>query len=127
MKSYSDPRHQNRIKLIQELFALSFKSVSHNPVNKTIFNIKNNLVEIDRLIEKSAPQFPLPNIAKIDVAILRLAIYEMLYEKAQPYKVIIDEAVELAKEFGGEGSSSFINGVLGNILNKLQKDQIGND
>lgn len=77
---------------------------------------KSYLSKIDPLIEKSAPAFPLEGIAKIDVAILRLATFELLFEKKEPPKVIIDEAVELAKEFGGEGSPAFVNGVLGTLL-----------
>lgn len=74
--------------------------------------------KIDKAIETSAPQFPVDKISKIDVAVLRLAVYELLFEKSQPQKVIIDEAIELAKEFGGDKSPSFINGVLGHILKK---------
>ena len=55
-------------------------------------------------------------INKIDLAILRLAVYELLVEKTQPPHVIIDEAIELAKEYGNESSSSFVNGALGNII-----------
>jgi N utilization substance protein B len=55
---------------------------------------------------------------KIDLAILRLAVFELIIENSQPPKVIIDEAVELAKEFGSESSSKFVNGVLGTILKK---------
>lgn len=55
-------------------------------------------------------------MAKIDVAILRLAVYEFLFDKETPHKTIIDEAVELAKEFGNDKSPGFINGVLGKII-----------
>ena len=58
----------------------------------------------------------LENIAKIDLAILRLATYELLIEKKEPPKVIIDEAVELAKTYGNEHSFQFVNGALGTIL-----------
>jgi len=84
--------------------------------------IQPNLEYIDKLIEKAAPQFPLVKIAKIDVAILRLAIYELCVKKNQPPKVIIDEAIELGKEFGSDKSPAFINGVLGTIY----KDNYGN-
>ncbi len=70
---------------------------------------------IDPLIAKTAPEWPIEKLNKTDLAILRLAVYEMTIEKKQPVKVIIDEAVELAKEIGGENSPSFINGVLGTI------------
>ncbi len=71
--------------------------------------------EIDKYIEKAAPEFPVEKINKIDLAILRLAVYELLIEKKQPPKVIMDEAIELAKEYGGETSPQFINGALGNL------------
>lgn len=76
---------------------------------------------VDPEIVKAAPEWPLAKLNRIDLAILRLAVYELLVDKSQPYKVIIDEAVELAKEFGGPSSPEFINGVLGNICasNKL--------
>ena len=77
-----------------------------------------NLKSIDSEINISAPEWPLERINKIDLAILRLAIYELLLEKSQPPKVIIDEAIELAKEFGAESSAPFINGVLGDILKR---------
>lgn len=73
---------------------------------------------IDKEIAVAAPEWPLQRINKIDLAILRLAIYELLIKKAEPPKVIIDEAVELAKEFGSENSASFVNGALGNIYDK---------
>jgi N utilization substance protein B len=64
------------------------------------------LTLIDKTIEKSAPEFPIDKINRTDLAILRLAVYELLIEKKEPAKVIIDEAVELAKEYGGETSPS---------------------
>ena len=123
MKKKLDPRHLNRIKTIQQLFSLSFdddiRCVGYRRrfKNESFEKIVQNSDAIDKIISTSAPQFPLEKIAKIDVAILRLAIYELLFEKAQPVKVIIDEAVELGKAFGGDGSPSFINGVLGTIYN----------
>ena len=70
---------------------------------------------IDKKIESAAPEFSIDKINKTDLAILRLAVYELLIEKTQPTKVIIDEAIELAKEYGGDSSPAFINGALGNI------------
>ena len=75
---------------------------------------------IDQYILKAAPRWPLERINKIDLAILRLAIWELCFQKKEPPKVIIDEAVELAKEFGGENSPSFVNGVLGTIYERCQ-------
>lgn len=73
---------------------------------------------IDKEVMASAPEWPLERINKIDLAVLRLAIFELLVQKSEPPKVIIDEAVELAKEFGSENSASFVNGALGNIYDK---------
>ncbi len=124
MKASSDPRHIIRKKLVQDLFAYSFYPENKELRAKDKFTIIiNKAKDIDELIEKAAPQFPLEKIAKIDVAILRLAIYELLYEKKEPPKVIIDEAIELAHELGGESSSSFINGVLGTLYKDLKKDE----
>ncbi len=83
----------------------------------------SNLDFIDKEITSSAPEWPLERINKIDLAILRLAVYELLIQKKEPPKVIIDEAVELAKEFGSENSAAFINGVLGNIL-KIRENEL---
>ena len=95
---------------METLFSQSFRPKS-KPVLK-------NLVKIDKLISKAAPDYPLAKISKIDLAILRLAVSELL-QKNQPFKVIIDEAIELAKEYGGEASYSFVNGALGSILKKI--------
>lgn len=117
MKKLNDPRHLRRIQIVQSLFSESFRPEEHS-LDSVITKVYLVKKEIDSLIEESAPQFPIEKIAKIDVAILRLAIFELLFDKKEPEKVIIDEAVELGKGFGGEGSPSFINGVLGNLLKK---------
>lgn len=70
---------------------------------------------IDKKIEEVAPEWPIAQISPIDKAVLRVAIYELLYANDAPPKVAINEAVELAKMFGGENSSKFINGVLGTV------------
>jgi N utilization substance protein B len=80
-----------------------------------------NKDKIDPIIEKCAPQWPLDKIFKIDLVILEMAIYELIIKQEAPDKVIIDEAVELAKEFGNDTSSSFVNGVLGTILENKEK------
>ncbi|MEX2043561.1 MAG: transcription antitermination factor NusB [Patescibacteria group bacterium] len=76
---------------------------------------------IDKLIVKHAPEWPLDQIASIDRAVLRLGIYEVLYSEEVPPKVAINEAVELAKAFGGENSGSFVNGVLGTVYRGSNK------
>lgn len=84
-------------------------------VSEKAKEIYKNRSSIDGFIKKAAPEFPVDKINKIDLAILRLAVYEMQVEKKEPSKVIIDEAIELAKEYGGETSPQFINGALGNL------------
>ena len=78
--------------------------------------IFDNRSTIDEYIAKAAPEYPIEKINKIDLAILRLAIFELMIEKKEPENVIIDEAIELAKEFGGEASPAFINGALGTLI-----------
>jgi N utilization substance protein B len=75
--------------------------------------------EIDPFIAAAAPAFPLPQIPAIDRNVLRLAVFELLHEPAVPPKAAINEAVELAKHFGGDNSSRFVNGVLGTILDRI--------
>ncbi len=119
MKTSRDPRHIHRQKIIQSLFAHTFSE--QEITDKKSLDILNNLHLIDAKIEQIAPEFPIPKLNKIDLAILRLGAYELMIEKTQPPKVIIDEAIELAKEFGGESSPGFINGALGKLLKELQE------
>ena len=95
MKRSDDPRHQNRQKIVKL-----------QPV-------------IDAIITQCAPEWPLSQINRVDLAILRLGLYELKYTPKTPPKVVIDEAVELAKRYGSENSASFTNGVLGAALKKL--------
>lgn len=117
MKSRHDPRHKKRQKIVKELFAYSF---SDQKIGETAQEIIRQKKSLDDKIENSAPAWPIEKLNKIDLAILRLAAYEIIYTDTPP-KVIIDEAVELAKEFGSENSPSFINGVLGDLLAKHEK------
>lgn len=108
-----DSRHKKRIKIVQELFSQEFINQS-NLSNKTKLILKS-VHKLDLLIKSYASKHPIEKIAKTDLAILRLAIYELKIEKKEPAKVIINEAVELAKELGSEKSYAFINAVLGKI------------
>jgi N utilization substance protein B len=72
--------------------------------------------EVDERIAEAAPAFPLPQIAATDRVALELATYELMFEKDVPTKVAINEAIELAKTYGGENSGRFVNGVLGTIV-----------
>lgn len=114
MKTALDPRHKTRQDIVQLLFSYSF--VEQNIPNQKAKLIIDNFNQIDATVREIAPEFPLEKINKVDLAILRLAIYELQFEKKTPPKVIIDEAIELAKEFGGEASPGFVNGALGKLL-----------
>ena len=113
MKTATDPRHKKREALVQQLFAADFQNKPHASVR----HIWKTLAQIDPLIAQAAPEWPLDKLNHVDLAVLRLAVYELVVAKREPYKVIIDEAVELAKQYGGSSSPNFINGVLGHIQN----------
>ncbi len=84
-------------------------------VEDLVHGVLDNQVVLNQAIRKNAPEFPLDQIAVIDRNILRIAIFEFAVRARTPVGVAIDEAVELAKLFGADGASSFINGVLGTI------------
>jgi transcription antitermination protein NusB len=113
MKTPNDPRHRRRQHLIEELFKVEFHDQKIDDKAHEIFSRKET---IDEHIRLAAPEFPIDKINRIDLAILRLAVYELVIEKTEPPHVIIDEAIELAKEYAGETSPAFINGALGNIV-----------
>jgi transcription termination factor NusB len=119
MKTPLDPRHQKRKACVQALFAWGFKE--DKLTNPQAIAVVNNIIEINEIIKKCAPDWPIEQINRLDLAILRLAVHEILDGK-EPPKVIIDEAVELAKEFGSESSPSFVNGCLGAVLKERGLD-----
>lgn len=126
-------RHQARVLALQALFELD--TVGHAPAetiarwaaeNKArdevqayalelVEGVLRHRVQIDQTIQDRAPAWPLDQVAAVDRNILRLAIYEILIDNKVPMRAAINEAVELAKEFGGESSPKFVNGVLGSI------------
>ena len=118
-KNKVDPRHKQRQKIIQNLFSWDFNSSTE--LKDKAQKIIDKQKKIDQIIKDCAPKWPLEKINRIDLAILRLAIYELFYDQEVPTKVAIDEAVELAKEFGAEGSPGFVNGVLGAAYEKLKE------
>lgn len=77
--------------------------------------------QLDAIISRVAPEWPLDQVSPVDRNIMRLAVYEMIVEQDTPYKVVINEAVELAKSFGSDSSSRFINGALGTIAEEREK------
>ena len=83
--------------------------------SELVHGVVKNRPEIDQNIKKFAPAWPLEQLAIIDRNILRLAIFEILFDNKVPVKVAVSEAVELAKSYGSENSGRFINGVLGSV------------
>lgn len=120
MKTATDPRHLRRRNALKFLFAESFTPQKNIP--DLVLEVQKRTEEINKIIVESAPTWPIDKINKIDLAILHLAIYELKNGDTPP-KVIIDEAVELAKEFGSESSGPFVNGVLGTVYDEtIKKD-----
>jgi len=127
-------RHLSRIIIMQSLYEWDFrpeidinKIVQRNIENfkedcdqefihKIIGGVEKNLKKIDQIISKSAPEWPIEQIASIDKTILRLSVYELIFDREVPPRVVINEAVELAKAYGGENSFKFVNGVLGTLF-----------
>lgn len=149
MKLHSDPRHIARELALKTLFEWMFYSrepkdilqesldrlaeensgvgslkIKKDLAQRLLRGVIKNQKEIDETIKISAPEWPIEQIAYIDLAILRLAIFELNFLKTEPEKAIIDEAVELAKEFGGDNSGKFVNGVLGTILEKTKSTDL---
>jgi len=118
LKTAKDPRHQQRAKKIQLLYQYSFREEATDPLIKPILK---KLAKIDSLIARAAPNWPIAKLNKVDLAILRLAVYELKIRSLVPPKVVIDEAVELAKEYGAENSPKFINGALGTLYKDKSK------
>jgi N utilization substance protein B len=94
-----------------------------NFIEQLVKGVDAKQAELDAVLQPIAPEWPIDQIARMDRIILRMGAYELLYGENVPPKVVINEAVELAKGFGGENSSKFINGVLGTVLR--QKDGSG--
>jgi len=86
---------------------------------KLIDGVIKNLKKIDAYITKFAPEWPIEQITVVDRNILRIGIYELVFDKDVPAKVAINEAIEIAKTFGGESSGKFVNGVLGSIYRDM--------
>ncbi len=85
-------------------------------INQLINGVINNLETLDSVITEYAPDWPIEQITVIDRNILRIGIYELVFDKDIPPKVAINEAIELAKSYGGPASGKFVNGVLGSIF-----------
>ena len=150
MKKTADPRHEARCLALKALFEWSFNSidpvelvsrdaayyagmVTGNEEEATlevdkdlslllVKGVIDHLEEIDKIIAPAAPEWPVEQIAKIDLEVLRISIFELYFARNVPPKVAIDEAVELGKEYGGDNSGKFINGVLGTVVKTLMPE-----
>ncbi|KKU30442.1 MAG: N utilization substance protein B-like protein [candidate division WWE3 bacterium GW2011_GWA1_46_21] len=139
----NDPRHEARKLALGSIFGWLFSDIDNdssleysqlildckdadiNLAKELTDGVEKNIKEIDDKIVGAAPEWPLNKISKVDLVILRIAIFELLYRSDTPKRVAIDEAIELAKDFGSDTSSKFVNGVLGNIMEKyVQHEQI---
>lgn len=144
MKRSTDPRHQARILALQELFSEYFnvedipteeitvselmeinEMVDYNKdlYAKIVDGVSGNTRNIDEIIKLHAPQWPISQMKLVDLQILRIAIFEGFVGNITPPKVAIDEAIEIARDFGGEISSKFVNGVLGAIYEETKKGE----
>lgn len=85
-------------------------------IENLVHGVDAKTKELDAILQPIAPEWPIDQIARMDRIVLRIGAYELLFGSKVPPKVVINEAVELAKAFGGENSSKFINGVLGTVL-----------
>ena len=143
MKTLTDPRHNSRTLAMANLFCWLFidspqekcSGLSKELLNEEnmeydislhdhiIQGVKKHIDEIDKIIVDCAPEWPIDKISKIDLIILRIAVFEVVFGSKAPVKVAIDEAVELAKQFGNDTSQKFVNGVLGTVVEKFAKPQ----
>jgi len=91
---------------------------------RIVHGVVEHLSEINEIIKKAAPDWPMEKIANIDRNALRIGLYELLYaDKTEvPSKVAINEAIEIAKNYGGPNSGKFINGVLGTVYKQLEPE-----
>lgn len=141
-------RHLGRIIALQTLYEQDFRRSSNDPTFDLLAVLKRNIAryeatvddtafieqlvrgiadkeaELDVALQPLAPEWPLKDIARMDRVILRMGAYELTHGKGVPPKVVINEAVELAKAFGSENSSKFINGVLGTLLRQQNGEDI---
>lgn len=92
-------------------------------ISQLVRGVDRHQTVIDGVIGPVAPEWPIDQIARMDRIVLRIGVYELLYDDSVPPKVVINEAVELAKAFGGDNSSKFVNGVLGTILRNQEKTE----
>ena len=150
MRKMASNRHLGRIVVLQTLYEYEFRSQAQDSNVSLVEIVARNLsryedtigdkqfvqdllngiiekqVELDSKLQPMAPEWPISQIARIDRNVLRMGLFELLYMKETvPPKVAINEAVELAKAFGSDNSSKFINGVLGTAYKLFVEEQNG--
>ncbi len=113
---------------LEEIIAVNFRNFAPNFddggfVKDTVKGVLDHLKEIDDYITKYATEWPLDQITCVDRNILRIGVYELIVNDHIPPRVAINEAIEIAKAFGGESSGKFVNGVLGAIYNEMPEDR----
>lgn len=102
--------------VVERLLAeVNLSEENKNFTRELVHGVMRNKTEIDESIRKFAPAWPLEQLAIIDRNILRLAIFEILFDNKVPIKVAVSEAIELAKSYGSDSSGKFVNGVLGSV------------
>lgn len=116
-------RKMEELPVIVERNINEFASGIEDPgfIHQLINGVIEHISELDKIIEKAAPQWPLDQIAIVDRNVLRLGLFELLFGNREevPPKVAINESIELAKSFGGDSSGKFVNGVLGTIYREI--------
>jgi len=138
-------RHLSRTLAMQTLFAWDFNGQNtenldelisgnfqqfapnfndHGFVENLVKGVIQNIDEIDKYIIKYATEWPLDQITTVDRNVLRLGVYELVFDQSIPAKVSINEAIEIAKAFGGESSGRFVNGVLGAIFKETPAKEV---
>lgn len=100
------------------------KDIDFDYVARIINGVINNKELIDKKIEENSNKWKIGRISKTNLSILRLAVYEILYENDIPTKVSANEAVELAKNYSEEKSWSFVNGVLGSLISSIESKTV---
>jgi len=128
MQSLYEWDFSNKKKDLKEVVEKNIKEFGPGLEDKSfiwqlVVGVVEHLPQINQIIEKAAPQWPIEQINVVDRNILRIGLYELLFgdKKAVPPKVAINEAIELAKGFGGEASGKFVNGVLGTVFKETEK------
>lgn len=140
-------RHLGRIIALQTLYEQDFRLECHDEnfdlkavlarninrykemvddrkfIEELVKGVDKRSKELDVILQPIAPEWPIDQIARMDRIVLRMGAYELLHDKGVPPKVVINEAVELAKAFGGENSSKFVNGVLGTVLREQNGEE----